>query len=202
MTLYDGKTTFDWFTTPVEIEGNSGTGQFPFYKVNGRGQTMDILPDVLVWSPDHGRAIVFKDTGEKEYLLGVRTHVFEVANETYTANPRYDIRPGFEGFINSTRWNDQSPLYYCPPHFYLVQDEGWYKNVTCTFCPAIEGPVGGRRQVANGWSDAGAARLIGIVFGRRADTDSFVLPASRVNDSTFIWIEPITGLGASSNAVP
>ena len=98
---------------------------------SGTGKTLPVLPDVLAWSPDHGRAILFRDTGDKSYVFGIMTHVFEVVNETYSASVLYDIREGFEGFVNSTGWNEKAPIYYCPPHMYLVKDQGWRKNVTC-----------------------------------------------------------------------
>ena len=132
MTLYDDQTSYKWFSNyTVKVEGNSGVGQFPFYPVNGRGQTMDVMPDILLFSPDHGRAVLFRDTTEKVEFFGISTHVFEIIDETYDPNPLYDLREGFRGFINSSTWNDNAPVMYSPPHFYLV-DPIWGVNFTGT----------------------------------------------------------------------
>lgn len=90
------------------------------------GTTPEILEDIVAWSSDHGRGVIFRDDGEKVDLFGIQTHLYSMIHDTYLPDTQYDNYLGDlgYGFINATSINDGTPVWYTQPRFYLV-DQKW-----------------------------------------------------------------------------
>jgi len=100
-------------------------GQFIPATLSWTGKYPEELADIYAWSPDHGKVVVFNDTGIKVSLYEVPTHLFSMDHDTtYTAEVKYDNYLGADGYglINATKINDGTPVWYSQPRFYMVSD--------------------------------------------------------------------------------
>ena len=122
---------------------------------------------------------------------------FALDTNTYNANPLYALQAGFEGYVNATFMNNGTPLYYCQPHFYLVNS---------IWAARVQGRslgVGGRCGVSGG-----RCSILIVPIADRADRAPCIAfhpgvrEASADVDNSFVFLEPITGLGTSSCPAP
>jgi len=110
-----------WTNYNVPVSGNSGNGQFIPAKLSFSGKPPEEFPEFYAWSPDHGKAVLFKDSMKKVELFNVTTHLMVMVNETYNLDSKYDLTdPLYLGFVNATRINDDVPIFYSQPRMLLV----------------------------------------------------------------------------------
>jgi len=114
-----------------------------------------------------------------------------LAADTYAPSAEYSLSEGFEGFVNATAMNNGSPLFYCQPHFLFVRSS-WYQHFAGTFgAGGVGRPRGRSRRVAEAH---GVHRPLRMARARVRPG----IKAPTVLDTSFLWIEPITGLGTAA----
>ena len=111
LTKYNNLTTFPWPNYQQPVGGNLGQ-QFPpqEFQGNGRLPYSSRLPDVSVWSPNHGRPIVFEDTESVDKFFGVKTHKYAGAALPLGPTARARARlPGENGRAALWPWVTSPP---------------------------------------------------------------------------------------------